>query len=314
MRRISQLITQSRRATENLSFDENSGISTDEFIQYSNDGQDRIQSLIATAQEEMFQKEIIIDSVSGQEAYDLPDDTLMSTRVQNVEYSDSGGNLYYRLSQGRMKERISSNIISNIPGFYIRRSSQLLLQPTPSGGGLIRITYQYKLPKLDIRRAKVDSATFTGNTIDTLFLDTTSNIDSEEIKDEAYITIVDKDGIIKMQKIPVQDINTTSGEVTVYPGFEFEDGETIDPGDWVVLGKMATTHSELPDICEKYLISYMNWKILKRDSSNDSVEQNAELKEMENEIVSAFALADQDVDGITILNSDFASIDDDDWF
>lgn len=316
MRRLSQLITQVRRATENTSYDDSTGISDEEFIQYANDAQERIQSLISTANEEIFQEEAIISLIQGQEEYDIPVDAFLTTRIQNIEFSSSGERNYSNLPQGTMKNRVSTNSNSNVPYFYIRKSNKILIQPTPSGGGSIRVVYQKKLPKLDKRRGTVLSSVLdnSANTITNLFLDTTSTIDVEPIKTEGYISVVDKDGNIKMKMIPVQDVNGTSGEITVYPGFVFENGETISSDDYVVLGKVATTNSELPDICERYLISYMAWKILKRDSSDDSSEQNSELKEIENDIVMSYSEADQDVHRITILNGDFWSADDDDWY
>ena len=39
----------------------------------------------------------------------------------------------------------------------------------------------------------------------------------------------------------------------------------------------------LPDICERYLLSYMQYFILKRDSNNDASEQSAEMEMREAE-------------------------------
>lgn len=68
----------------------------------------------------------------------------------------------------------------------------------------------------------------------------------------------------------------------------------------------------MPTICERYLLAYMNWKILKRDSNTDSAEQTTELADMRSEIVQLFAEIDDDVKSVPIQNTQF--LDDDDLF
>jgi hypothetical protein len=92
--------------------------------------------------------------------------------------------------------------------------------------------------------------------------------------------------------------------VTITSGFTFEDGETISAGDWVCAGDFCTTHSELPEEVERYLIAYSAWKILKRDSNADFAEQQQELLEMETEIVAAYADLLDDIYEVPIINDD----------
>ena len=107
-----------------------------------------------------------------------------------------------------------------------------------------------------------------------------------------------------MAGIPLADLNTSTGEITV-DTFEYEDGETIAVGDYVVSGKYTTTHSELPDIAERYLLMFGQWRVQKRDSSNDSVDANAEAKEMEADIMATYAEQTKDVAEIPILDTSF---------
>jgi hypothetical protein len=309
MRNVSLLITQARRATENVEVTDSAGISDEEFLQYANDAQDQIQSVVSTDFPDVFQDEELIDAVIGQEEYNIPEFAILGNRVDMVEYSETGqNNDYHRLPKTSHLERFSGT--SSYPMMYIRRSNKILLQPQPSNNGVIRVLYQKQAPRIDKRRAKVSAVTLTSNSITSLTLDTTVEIDDSALLEEGYVSVVNKDGEIKMIKIPVTAIDTTTGIVTVEAGFTFEAGETIEVGNYLLRGKRSTTHSELPVICERYLIAYMNWKILKRDSSNDSDEAGQELGALLQDIVAAFKQPDGDVNLVPILDGQFLTPDD----
>jgi len=313
MRRLDLLITQSRRNTENEDFSDTRGILTEEFIEYLNAGQERIQALIQVEFADVFQAEKVINAVAGQEIYSLPSDTFLGIRIDMVEYSSSGGtDEYYTIKKASKRERTSG--FTADPSFYIRRNKEILLQPAPDTNGKIRVTYQKRLPKLDIRRGTVDSTWVPSSELNTttntfinnrIVLDSTTSIDKTELLEENFISIVDKNGNIKMKNIPIDDIDALTGIVTVTSGFVYETGETISSGDYAVRGTESTTHSQLPDNVERYLVAYSNWKIFKRDSSVDSTEAQAELLALETDIVESFSVPDADVNYIPILDDQF---------
>lgn len=309
MRAIERLINDSRASTENLSFSTDAGIQDDECLGYANDAQDRIFSLIIGTFPAMFQEEKTISVNAQTESVDIPNDAYFGIRIELVEFSRTGNARdYYQLDKGSIQERISS--VVNEPSFYIRRSKNMLLQPLSTNGGTLRLTYVKAIPRLDKRRSKVSSVTLGTDSISSLILDTAmlDSVDSTYMADLEYITIADKDGVVKMKNIPITDIALSTGIVTVYPGFTFESGETIIAGDYVFGGKNSCNISQLPDACERYLKAFMDWKLLKRDSSSDSIEQNAELKEIEMEIIQAVAVADEGVSTIPIIDSQFMSL------
>lgn len=310
MRRVDLLINSSREETESENFSPDTGIQDTEFLQYLNDAQDRIYAAVLSVYPNEFQNEKIITCTAGTALVSLPADTYLGSKVKFIEYSANGQDSnYYKLEKGVTRERV--NGYSGDPSFYIRRGSKILLNPAPSTNGTLRVTYFQKLPKLDKRRGKVGSVVLntTNNTITSLVIDlTTMPIDDiEAIQDDGYMTLVDKDGNIQMQGIPVSMIDPNTGLLTLDGTFNFESGETASAGNWVLMGKRSTSHSFLDDSCERYLLQHCNWKILKRDSSNDSVESNDELTALVNEIVSAYKDADEDVDFITVLDTDYLS-------
>lgn len=305
MRRVDQLIAEVREETESTEFTSETGIQDSTILLAFNHAQDRIMSLIQQTKPNLFQKEKVIDAVAGQETYSLPADVFATHMLEKVEYSVTGRDEdYYTLDFGYLRERI--NRVPGTPAFYIRRSSELLLQPKPQQAGKIRVTYIRTIPKVDARRAKVLSVTLTADSISSLTLDPTAltSDNAQAITDAEYICVVSKDGVIKMKAIPVADLNSSNGDVTV-DTFTFESGETIEVGDWIVTGKFSTTHSELPDIAERYLIEFGKWRVHKRDSSNDSGEADAERKEMEADIMATYAEPGKDVNDVPITDTQF---------
>lgn len=308
MRRVEQLITASRRSTENQEYTETAGVSDEEFIQYLNDGQEEIQSLINSSFPRILMAENTIALTPNIESYPLPRDVFLGTRIDFVEYSPSSLTQdFYTLKKGSLKERLNGP--SGNPSFYIRRNSELLIQPIPQQAGLIRVNYQKNIPRLDIRRAQVDSVILAGNQITSLTLDTSALIDSEALLEQNFVTVVDKNGVVKMQAIPILDINTNNGSVTIDPSFVFEDGETIESGNFLCRGSFSSTTSLLPDICEKYLLEYCNFRILVRDSSSDSNQVAQILSKVQGTLQANYSDPDNDPDYVTILDGSFLGWD-----
>ena len=312
MRRVDYLIEQVRRETENEDVTATTGISDEEFIQYLNDGQDRIQALIQVQFPDVFQDDSTVDAIRAQEKYDIPKDAFLGVRIDNIEYSNTGQvDDFYNLKKASKKERKSG--ITSSPVVYIRQHNKIILQPAAQNSGKIRFTYQKRLPRLDIRRGTVLTASLNGvnNTITTLTLDPATNLDATALEEDNFITIVDRNGIEKMRRIEIDNVDSSTGVVTVTNGFTYEDLESIEPGDFALRGFESTTHSQLADNAERYLRAYCAWKIHRRDSSSDSQEQSGELTALETDIVKSYAEPDGGVDRITILDDSFLVPDDD---
>lgn len=308
MRKLELLILASRRATENQEFTETAGIQDEEFIQYFNDGQEEIHSVLNQTFPHILMGSKIVNCVANQEAYSIPSDVYLGTRIDMIEFSKTGViNDYYVIKKGSLKERL--NGVQTDPSFYIRSGTQVLLQPRPqSGGSTLRITYQKAIPRLDIQRATVESVTLTTNAITSLVLDDAVLMDRAALLEEGYICVTDKDGNVKMKAIPITAIST-SGVVTVDPTFTFESGETIAAGDVVLRGKNSTQFSMLPDVCEKYLLEYSNARILVRDSNKDSAPVTQIMERVKAVLQLAFAEPDNDPDYIPVTDPQYLGWD-----
>src|SRR5688572_25042917 len=201
MRRSELLIEQARKATENTTYNSDTGIDDEEFLQYLNDAQDRMKSRIQSKFPKLFTAEYVVTLSDDQEAVPLPPDLYNETRIENVEYSQTGNAEDYRaLDSGVSFERVNGS--AGRPRFYIRRGNYILLQPKAQNGGKVRFEYQRDIPRLDKRRATVSAVTLnTGAlTITSLTLDTSvlTADDITAIQNAEYGTIVDRNGVIKM--------------------------------------------------------------------------------------------------------------------
>lgn len=309
--RVELLIERSRQETENEEFNDTLGISTNEFVNYLNDAQNDIQSAIARQHKNVFTKYKTYDIVEMQEEYDMPEDTLLDNRITAVWFSRSGQRKdFRRLRSFDVIEQIFDRAVNPIG--YIRRSGKVVLNPvarTSIAGGLM-VAYVRKLSRLDVRRAKVLSVSTSGTTITSLILDTTADLQKTELDKREFFCVVGSNGEQKMKAVPFDNIDDSTGIVTITSGFNFLSTESIAVGDYLVCGKDTTNRCELPETCERFLVSYTNWKILKRDSSNDSAEQTTELQEMRGEIVEIFKDTDDDIKFPAIEDTQFIDNDD----
>lgn len=305
MRRIEQLILESRSQTENSDVSTTIGIQDEEFIRYYNNAQDRLQSLVYNVCPRTFLTVKEIQCVANQEAYTLPTNLYLNGKIETVEYSQSGtARDYYPLKQGNTKDRISE--VYGEPYRYIRIGSTIYMAPVPqSSASKIRITFAKKVQRLDIKRGSVASATTSGTSLTALTLNTSSDTVDSTLSDDSYLCIVDAlTGMIKMKDVAFTAVDTTTGVVTINGGSHtFETGESVSVGDLVCRGKNAGTISELPDDLERYLIEFCNWKISRRDANIQEIGNiSQEIVAMEQEIIAAYASISDDQEDFPVTD------------
>ena len=305
MRSVYRLVESVRQQTENEEFNnEFIGISDDEIIRYLNDAQYNIQALITNKHPRAFINEVVINTVSGQEEYALPTDCFLGNKVHNVEFSATGRpEDYYSLEQETIKSRISG--VDGSPTKYIRMSGKILLVPQPSSGGKLRINYVQRLRELDKRQAKVSDTSANTTSLRLNFDGAALTTDTDSLEKHEYLCIVDKLGKSLASNLSI--IRSDTGRVdSDFIRVELPEETFTMPSNtdvYVVGGLDTTTHSSLDISVERYLISYAAFKVLKRDSSVDSVEAAQELSAMAQEIVSSYSLITDDIQYIPQLNS-----------
>lgn len=308
-RRADYLITDVRDSTENGDFSDTIGIQDVEFLRYLNDAQFRIQSLITAKHQGVFVKELEVSSIIEQESYDLPKDIYLGNKVTQIEYSFTGNkDDYYPLESDVLKNRNSN--LKGDPSSFVRIGSKFIVKPVPQSAGSFRITYINRIPKMDLNRATILTATLDSatRTITSLFLDPAVVFDSTEINKYSRICIIDVEGTVTMSNIFIDTVNASTGEVTVNSAFSYDIGESITVGDTVVIGPNSSTHSALDEMVERYLIAYATSKIMERDSSGDLQAQSIILRSMEQDIVASYSEIDDFASEIPVIISN-----DDSW-
>lgn len=316
-KRSDRLITHIRSITENETANSSTDITNEEILQYINEAQYRLQAKIVKQDPEIFITETLVSGVANQEEYTLNSNAMLENKIIRIDYTNNASAsrpVYHEVKRGSAGNRISH--VSGIPSTYYRRdklsttTSSFIVSPAPSSAsGQFRVTYTQKLDKLDLRRGIVSAVTLNSSalTITSLTLDISGNpaIDSTELANHEYFCMVNKHGVMQMRNIEFSadgdtSINTTTGAITIASSFVYSSGETIAVGDYLIAGKDSTTHSQLPEDVERYLIQFAAYKIFKRDSSNDVSIQFQEVSLLEDEIVQSYQLIDESSGDIVI--------------
>ncbi len=306
MKYIGDLLIEIRRDTRNEDVPTAStevGIVTNDFLRYVNFAQEKCQAIAISAKSTKFNTTKEISLVSGTIEYAIPDRVYLDEHILNVEYSHTGlARNYYEIREKRLSDRTD---YPGTPSFYIRRGSSLLLCPIyNSSGAKARITYDRAVDTLDIRRGTIADRVISATELTSLSLDTSSDDDSA-LSSAQYVCINDAYGNVTMYNIPVTGYNSSTGVLTIKNGsFSFEDGETVDIGSYVTVGQYTTTHSKLNHLCERYLAQYAEYKIFRRDSSDDAEKAKEDMKETLKELAISYAETPRDEIDIQIDNID----------
>jgi hypothetical protein len=311
---VGDQITQCRRDTNNT---DTTAISTEDFLRYLNFGQESLQAIILQSQSQKYQSEQVISIVGNQDAYSIADNVYMGDRIVNVEYSFTGiARDYHKIYERSLSYR-STYPLSYITS-YVRRSGQILVQPMPlASQGLLRVTYERAIDRLEPRRGVVSASTISGsfaitsltiNTADVNYPPVTADINAM-ILTNPYICVSDLNGTVLAYNIPVSGYNPGSGVFTITGGtytITQPTTPTAPAGSYITFGKYSTTHPAVDSASERYLAAYCNWKILGRDAASEGKAKiwEADLVTIKGEIMKSYSETDHDEDEVQISNPD----------
>ena len=309
MRRVDKLLAIARARAGVSSYTASSGVPHSLALQAINDAQDHLQAVMTSIDSGLFIRHKEISVVADQETYSLPNNLFINNKIVSVEYSGTGREEDYEpLIPKTFAERTTQR--DSAPQFYIRSGNTIYLNPVPSSAGnaTIRVTYYYELDDLDTRRGgAITARTLAAGQLTALTIDASGlsapNKDAIELADADYISIVSRLGVVQMAQIPITGFNSTTGVFTL-AAHTYDTGETAAVGDYVVIGRHATTHSALPDNCERYLVTYTQKRLLQKASSTDSLEEDAELLKIENDIITSMAKPTEDVSYVPVLDDE----------
>lgn len=294
MQYIGKTISSLRATSNNEQYSATTGITDSEMLQYLNDAQDRLQSLIdeCHVSSKPFVSEVIIPIVSGQEGYSLTERLFFNKEIEQVEYSATGATSeYFPLEKISFINRYNGVTSGAFPTVYYRRLGNIYINP-PASTGYLRVLFERTLDDLDLRRAQVNG-TPSGTDIDlTVGSGPTTDNEALFVANE-YICISDAfgnpllyNGVISSY-VPATDVLTLAANVSTY----LVSGKTLADlaNGYLTVGQWTTTHSKLPDDCERYMRHYTILQVYNRDASNLAGAQSARVAQIEKDIKSTFA-------------------------
>ena len=284
-----------------------SGVSNELILQFLNEAQDALQARIAKVFPNYFYSTRIITLVGNQEAYSIDDALLNDSKIVQVEYSFDGSLEGYRPLRFRSLYERNSDTFTE-PLYYILFNNQILLNPIPatSGSSSVRVTYYRSLDDLALRAGTVAARTLTGSSLSALTL-STANDDATGLQlgasEHPYLCFSDLFGSVLSRNITYSAYDSGTGVVTLSPGTQVLDpGETLPVGSFATVGQFTTTHSKLPNDCERYLIIFASKRLMSQNSSADEVAEDAEVRAVEEDIISNFAPVSGDVQAVPIID------------
>jgi hypothetical protein len=260
MNRLEIIIKNAKRSTNTLEINAVSDLLCQDYLT-------RIHSHLEDAlflvndENDLFLKDYTFNLIRGKDEYDLPIDIYAKSSIDNVAVSFLNG-----LSQTFLPLKKVSRKQRGFTFGYFIQEKQVVFTPKPQSPLNIKLTYQRKLPSPSLRVGKID--TIVGNIIN---IDPATYVSGLTDYSD-FVCFVDKDGKILNTStdaalntvyVPISLIEDVSGALNV----SATTGAV--PGAYVVSGKYASSHMQLPDECEKYLTMALERMISYRQSSVD---------------------------------------------
>lgn len=312
MKRIEELIESARYWTKNSNYTYDpstgrytSGISTEAFLEAANDAQNHLQSLILGLGSNLFVQDSIINCVADQSEYTVPDRVFGGTNITSVQLSETGDPDDYGepLPRRYLRDRRWE---SGTVSYYVPTGfGKIELVDAPSiSTSKIKVAYRRELDDLDIRRGRVNAAPVGA----AIVLSVSPPVpDAWELSEADYVCISNRYGVVMLRNGLVSSYNsgtrtlTLSANVSTYLVSPYVLADLT--GGYVTCGAYTTTHSKLPDHCERYIRIYMQKRLMVTKGNNNSLLEDSELVKIEKEdILPFYSDEDGDVDEFPILD------------
>jgi hypothetical protein len=310
MRSLEKQISIARERSGNLtySYDKSlgvikAGLSQDFFVESAREAQQHLQQQIIAIKADLFLYDEITAVVANKENYTLSGKVFGQTKIKSVQFStDSSVKRYVPLPNRTLAERDTSE--ATYPDFYIPKGQEILLNPIPTAAvGSFRTTYYRELDDVDVRRAVV-SGTPSGVTISLVDDDSCYGFD---LKSAEYICISDNFGNQLLSGAKISSYNNSTKVITLAANVStyLVSGYTLAnlADQYVTIGRYSTTHCKLPDICERYIMTYMQKRALQKEQNEGSLFEDLELTRMQESILGAYSEKTEDVTEVPILDT-----------
>ena len=209
-----------------------------------------------------FPKTVEMEITPGKAYYDLPSDCYAINSINEI-FIQSDSSIF--LQSGQLKQITSSE--RSVKNGYYPYGRQIRLSYEPYTGGKMKINYTVKIPSLSPRCLRVKSYANGKIRAERDSFDPAFNI--LDYSDSA--SIVDRKGNILHCELDLSQYNQETGTVTIEGEVPpIGEGATIEPGGYLVLGEVASSHSMLPEETHHLLTTLVERRIKGIDSEPDS--------------------------------------------
>lgn len=302
MKRVEPLIAEVRELTNNTRYDSNSGISQAVMARYLQNGQDEIVKAMVNAKTKLLQKEADpITVVAGQQVYPYPDDIFLQN-IETMQWTQDNIS-FVNMEEGYTKYRFN-NRNAYAFGYYTKESGFVMTPPLTNG--FIYLNYMRKLPRMAIRSGTISALTVGGGNLTALSVSTTGGTfyNPDQIASDNFLTIVDYLGNIKLKGVGY--ISESSGVFNIVSTAVGTANLAI--GDYIVIGDYACNKSELPDICEGFLIKYAEYQVKYGDASKWSQTVKDDVALALSTLLDAINTKGSDTNQILVTNYDYLNL------
>lgn len=251
LRRIERLLRDARYSANVQDID---ALSDEIMLYYANRTQSMIEDRLfkINSMNNLFMDEQEITIVDGQIEYDLNFDIYALNSIKSVGIRRDASVGYIIEPLDFISEKESGMRL----GYYLREG-KIGLNFQKTSNGPVVIKYNRKIPSL----WKRFGAAITSSGDGTVTVGATTD---DILTFDDFFCTVDADGVIQSRNNRISTYNTATGVLTFTAGTG-----TIANGEYVVVGKYATTHSQLPQECEKVFLEILERRIAQRQSQAD---------------------------------------------
>lgn len=255
------LLGDARALTKNSSFGSNEGLGQRQAVTFLNTALREAWLKVVLNHDRAYCKKYDFNMVSGTDTYSMPPRIFLGKEIVELQFSYSGQERDFLHLSGpiHIADRDQDDGLPESYGFL---DGSLILVPKPnqSIANALRAYYREQMPRLDVRRGQVDATTVFN--ISTLVFTTgpildpaqTATFDPTGADDQDYLSIVDRDGAVRVRNIRFTSINPTTGAVAIASGWTGEAGSlSVSSDHFFTSGHNSTTHSPLDGEFDDFL-------------------------------------------------------------
>lgn len=296
---VDDLIDQVRDQTDEANTDD---VTDAQIIKTLNRAQRHASNILARRFEEMMWDSTTVTSTGGTRDYDIPADAYAS-RVEMIEVATtSSGTVRYKLQ--KLSNHKTTNYITSsqtdIPTHYSQKRNKFSIYPTPKGNLTFHVHY-FKRPEDFVKQqGRIETIDTDNNYI---IVDSVgSNVSTSTDGFGAYINVIDyHTGNIK-RTLQVSAIDSTSNQITFKSSgltrsavlgrtVSTSIGSDVAVDDYLCL----VTGTCVPEVDEAYTDYIIQHAVvaIRRRLGEPTSEDYAELKELEKELMKAWASREQ---------------------